>query len=154
MKESILDLDNQLCIKLYVASNKLTRLYRDTLNELDLTYPQYIIMLTLWERFRKIEEANNFYTIGELSSVARVDKGALTLIVSKLIDKNLLSLKASSSDKRVKYVHLTEEGKLLHEKALQVPEEMSKCFSKMTADDFGSLNSLMTKFLEDLDSES
>ena len=113
---SALYLDNQLCHRLYVASNLITRIYRPLLTPLDLTYPQYVIMMALWE--------NDKVSIFEILERTKIDGGSLSLILKKLESKNLITINSCSEDKRRRIVHLTRKAKNLKKKALEVNHEL------------------------------
>lgn len=100
-----LPLEEQLCFALYSASNAVVRLYRPLLQPFDLTYPQYIVMLALWQQ--------DNISMGELGSKTLFDSGALTPLVKKLEQKGWLQRIASKQDERVKQVVLTAAGKAL-----------------------------------------
>ncbi|WP_397471703.1 MarR family winged helix-turn-helix transcriptional regulator [Rheinheimera sp.] len=100
-----LPLEQQLCFALYSASNAVVRLYRPLLQPFDLTYPQYVVMLALWQQ--------DNISLGELSSKTLFDSGALTPLVKKLEQKGWLQRIASKQDERVKHVVLTASGKAL-----------------------------------------
>lgn len=105
-------LENQLCHRIYVASNLLTRIYRPMLAEMDLTYPQYLIMLALWE--------NDGVSILNILERTKIDGGSLSLILKKLVSKKLVIVEADAEDKRKKKVCLTRKAKNLKTKALDV----------------------------------
>jgi DNA-binding MarR family transcriptional regulator len=111
-----LKLENQLCHAIYSASNALARFYKPVLDELGLTYPQYLIMLALWER-----DAINILSI---SKVTYFDSGTLTPLLQKLKQKGLIDMKADKADGRSKIVHLTSKGLALKNKAALVPEQL------------------------------
>ncbi|HEX5791914.1 MAG TPA: MarR family transcriptional regulator [Rheinheimera sp.] len=100
-----LPLEEQLCFALYSASNAVVRLYRPLLQPFDLTYPQYIVMLALWQQ--------DNISLGELGNKTLFDSGALTPLVKKLEQKGWLQRIASKQDERVKQVVLTAAGKAL-----------------------------------------
>ncbi|MBR0572624.1 MULTISPECIES: MarR family winged helix-turn-helix transcriptional regulator [Pasteurellaceae] len=95
-------LSNQLCHRFYVISNAITRRYRASLEKIDLTYPQYVAMMALWE------EDN--ISVGELHKKTLIDNGCLTVMLKKMCDKNLITLISSDTDKRIKKVKLTDKG--------------------------------------------
>ncbi len=113
---SSLYLENQLCHRVYVASNLLTRIYRPLLAEMDLTYPQYLIMLALWEKDR--------VTILDILERTKIDGGSLSLILKKLVAKKLLEVECSSEDKRKKVVSLTRKARNLKDRALEVNHKL------------------------------
>ncbi len=113
---SSLYLENQICHRLYVASNLLTRIYRPLLAEMDLTYPQYLIMLALWE--------NDNVSILDILERTKIDGGSLSLILKKLVSKKLITVEGCPEDKRKKKVCLTRKSKNLKLKALKVNHEL------------------------------
>ncbi len=116
MKYPQLKLENQLCHRLYMASNGITRLYRDSLLQLDLTYPQYVVMMALWEQDQ--------ISISELVEKTCIDSGAMTLILKKLSDKSLLCVAKNADDKRKRYVSLLKKGSELQKQAAKLPEQI------------------------------
>jgi MarR family transcriptional regulator, organic hydroperoxide resistance regulator len=112
-EEQALKLEAQLCFPLYAASNLLTRLYRPLLEKLGLTYPQYLVMLVLWER----RSAN----VGELSAALHLDSGTLTPLLKRLEANGLVRRERSAEDERRVEVSLTREGEALKKRALEVP---------------------------------
>jgi MarR family transcriptional regulator, organic hydroperoxide resistance regulator len=112
-EEQALKLEAQLCFPLYAASNLLTRLYRPLLEKLGLTYPQYLVMLVLWER----SSAN----VGELSAALHLDSGTLTPLLKRLEANGLVRRERSAEDERRVEVSLTREGEALKKRALEVP---------------------------------
>jgi DNA-binding MarR family transcriptional regulator len=112
-EEQALKLEAQLCFPLYAASNLLTRLYRPLLEELGLTYPQYLVMLVLWER----KSAG----VGELSAALYLDSGTLTPLLKRLEANGLVRRERSAEDERRVEVSLTREGEALKKRALEVP---------------------------------
>ena len=111
-----LKLDSQICFPLYAASKEVVRLYRPFLDELDLTYTQYICMLALWER----REAS----VGELGDLLYLDSGTLTPLLKKLEAKGYVSRARSHEDERKVVVALTETGAALRERAVGIPEAL------------------------------
>jgi DNA-binding MarR family transcriptional regulator len=111
--EQALKLDAQLCFPLYAASNLLTRLYRPLLEELGLTYPQYLVMLVLWERTPA--------SVGELSAKLYLDSGTLTPLLKRLEAAGLVRRQRSVADERRVEVSLTRNGLALKKRAREVP---------------------------------
>ena len=106
-------LDNQLCFALYSTSLLMTKVYKPLLQELNLTYPQYLAMLVLWER--------DGLTVGEVSSKMLTDPGSLTPLLKRLEAEGLITRTRSKEDERVVQLRLTEQGKGLHGKARKIP---------------------------------
>lgn len=118
--EDLLALDNQVCFALYAVNRAVTSRYRPLLAELDLTYPQYLVMLVMWEAASR-EEAPRVSAIGER---LRLDSGTLTPLLQRLEQRGLVSRRRSSDDERVVTVALTEAGRAMRERARQVPERL------------------------------
>jgi len=107
-------LDNQLCFALYSTSLMMTKAYKPLLQALNLTYPQYLTMLVLWER--------DGLTVGEVSTRLLTDPGSLTPLLKRLESEGLISRTRSKADERVVLLTLTEQGKALREKARRIPQ--------------------------------
>ncbi|AZC52161.1 MarR family winged helix-turn-helix transcriptional regulator [Pseudomonas chlororaphis] len=107
-------LDNQLCFALHSTSLLMTKVYKPLLQELGLTYPQYLAMMVLWEQ--------DGLTVGEISSRLLTDPGSLTPLLKRLEAEGLLSRTRSSEDERVVIIELTEQGRALHGRARGVPQ--------------------------------
>ena len=118
-KYDILKIENQLCFPMYACAREVIKQYKPHLDELDLTYTQYITMMVLWER-RSV-------TVKELGKSLYLDSGTLTPLLKKMEAKGLLSRTRSTADERNLIVALTEEGEKLRERALEVPAKMAQC---------------------------
>ena len=118
-KYDALKLENQLCFPLYVASKEVVRRYKPLLDELNLTYTQYIALLVLWEQ-KKL-------SVKELGEFLFLDSGTLTPVLKSLEKKGYISRKKSKDDERVLIVELTDEGKELRERAVSVPSGIAEC---------------------------
>ncbi len=138
-KYDVLKIKNQLCFPLYVCAKETIRLYHPYLDELGLTYTQYITMLALWEE-KKL-------TVKELGQKLYLDSGTLTPLLKKLEAKGLLLRERSKEDERNLFITLTEEGEFLKEKALPVPGEMTKLV-KLEPEETRELYRLLYKLLE------
>jgi MarR family transcriptional regulator, organic hydroperoxide resistance regulator len=129
LKPSLL-LDDQLCFALYAASRRMTAAYRPLLDALDLTYPQYLVMLVLWER--------DGLTVRELGERLQLDSGTLTPLLKRLEQAGLLGRRRRQSDEREVEITLTKAGHKLHERAGDVPRCMAERLC-LSADAFKSL---------------
>lgn len=109
-----LRLDAQLCFPLYAASRTVTRVYGEVLGELGLTYPQYLVLLALWER----EDA---MAIGDLGQVLKLDSGTLSPLVKRLESAGLVARRRDQADERRVLVELTADGRALESRAAHVP---------------------------------
>ena len=106
-------LDNQLCFALYSASLAMTKLYKPLLEELGLTYPQYLVMLVLWER--------DGLMVSELGQRLSLDSGTLTPLLKRLEASGLVSRMRDVADERRVHIHLTAAGRKLKARAAKVP---------------------------------
>ncbi|AZA76313.1 MarR family transcriptional regulator [Chryseobacterium sp. G0186] len=113
-------LSEHLCFKTYAVSRCITGLYKPYLDEISLTYPQYLVMLVLWE--------NGTMNIGKIGEHLHLDNGTLTPLLKRMEKNGLLSRKRSTDDERVVLIGLTKNGKLLKDKARHIPEAVQKSF--------------------------
>ena len=114
-----LQLDQQLCFALYAASRSVTGLYRPLLEPLGLTYPQYLVMLVLWEQ--------DGLTVRELGQRLQLDSGTLTPLLKRLQAAGLVNRQRRKADEREVDIRLTEAGLALREQASDVPKCMARC---------------------------
>lgn len=118
-KYDVLKLENQLCFPLYAVSKEIVRQYTPFLNEIDLTYTQYIAMMVMWEH----EEVS----VKELGKKLFLDSGTLTPLLKNLEKKGFVTRERSKTDERFLVVRITEEGMNLREKAVEIPAKVGKC---------------------------
>lgn len=136
-----LKIENQLCFPLYAGSKEVVKRYKPLLDELDLTYTQYITMMVLWDK----GELN----VGELGKILYLDSGTLTPVLKALEKKGFVSRTRSSVDERVLIASPTEEGMRLRDRALKVPGEMFRCVD-LSPEDARTLYRLLYKLLGNL----
>ncbi|ACI98263.1 organic hydroperoxide resistance transcriptionalregulator [Rhodospirillum centenum SW] len=115
-----LRLDRQVCFPLYAASNLLTRLYRPVLSGLGLTYPQYLVMLVLWEETP--------HSVGSLGEKLYLDSGTLTPLLKRMEQAGLISRSRDPSDERRVLIDLTPAGRALRAAAEHVPATLMAGF--------------------------
>jgi len=132
-------LDDQLCFALYSASRAVTAAYRPLLTELKLTYPQYLVMLVLWEEGR----AN----VGRLCERLKLDSGTLSPLLKRLESVGYVTRERSSDDERRVEVVLTAAGKRLQTKASRVPERLM-ALSQMSPDELVSLRDAVLRLTD------
>lgn len=116
-----LKLENQLCFPLYAASKEIVRRYKPFLDELDMTYTQYITMMVMWE--------HKELSVKELGQYLYLDSGTLTPLLKTMEKKGWVERNRSKKDERVLDVTITDAGQKLKDKALEVPEKISTCIS-------------------------
>ncbi|MBT9486033.1 MAG: MarR family transcriptional regulator [Rubrivivax sp.] len=125
-----LKLDHQLCFALYSASLAMTKLYKPLLDPLGLTYPQYLVMLVLWEA--------DGQTVSQIGERLALDSGTLTPLLKRLEAQGRLQRLRDSADERRVLLQLTPEGRSLKTRALVVPEAVA-CASGCALDELASL---------------
>lgn len=118
-KYEALKLENQICFPLYACSKEIVKRYTPFLDDIDLTYTQYITMMVLWEH----REMN----VKELGKYLYLDSGTLTPVLKKLEQKGFVTRKRDMRDERVLNVAVTEAGMGLREDALEVPMKIGGC---------------------------
>lgn len=116
-----LQLDNQLCFKLYAASRAVIRAYKPMLDQLGLTYPQYLAMLVLWEWQQQPPALPTVKALGER---LLLDSGTLTPLLKRLEQQGLLQRKRSASDEREVHLALTPAGCALREQVLPLKSQL------------------------------
>lgn len=131
-------LENQLCFPLYVCSKEIVRRYKPYLDELNLTYTQYIAMMVLWEE-REV-------TVTELGKQLFLDSGTLTPLLKKLEQKGFVTRKRMESDERNVCISITDKGDRLKEEAVKIPEKMSCCIS-LNSEEVKTLYTILQKVL-------
>ena len=129
-------LDGQLCFALYSANLAMGKLYRQLLSGLDLTYPQYLVMLVLWE--------GDGITVSELGDRLFLDSATLTPLLKRLQAAGLVQRTRGTHDERQVIVTLTDEGRALREKAGQVPVDVF-CATGCEIDEVVGLKSQLEK---------
>ena len=112
-----LQLDDQLCFALYSASRAVTRAYAPLLQPLGLTYPQYLVLLVLWER--------DGVSVKQLGERLALDSGTLTPLLQRLASQGLVERRRGDDDERVVRIHLTAAGRALRNKARKIPMELA-----------------------------
>ena len=137
-KYESLTLKNQLCFPIYLCSKEIIRKYTPLLNEIDLTYTQYIVMMYFWEK-----ENSNVKDIGK---ALLLDSSTLTPLLKKLESKGFITRIRSTLDERNLEITITEKGKQLRDKALSIPNRVGKCIN-LTEDEATTLYKVINKIL-------
>jgi DNA-binding MarR family transcriptional regulator len=131
-----LRLDDQLCFALYAASRSVTQLYRPLLEKLGLTYPQYLVMLVLWERGPT--------TVKDLTEALQLDYGTLSPLLKRLQVADLVERRRRSDDERSVLVALTPAGEELKAQAGSIPQLIVDSYD-LSARDFEALRETLTR---------
>lgn len=133
-----LKLSNQLCFPLYVCSKEIVRRYKPFLDEVDLTYTQYITMMAFWEK----GETN----VKDLGKMLFLDSGTLTPVLKTLESKGFITRERSKEDERNLIVKITESGLNLREKCCDIPQKVGCCV-KLDAEKAKQLKALLDELL-------
>lgn len=141
-KYDALKLENQLCFPLYACAKEIVKKYKPFLDEIDLTYTQYITMMVMWEQ----KEIN----VKELGKYLYLDSGTLTPVLKKLEQKGYVTRQRSTKDERVLNVTITKEGEALKGKSVKIPEQMGKCVC-LEKEEAGQLFQILHKLLKSFD---
>lgn len=133
-----LKLQNQLCFPLYACAKEVVRRYKPFLDEIELTYTQYITMMVMWEH-RKIN-------VKDLGEYLYLDSGTLTPLLKKLEEKGYIKRARSKEDERVLNVSITAEGMALRDQAASIPAKIGGCVN-ITPEEATQLYQLLYKIL-------
>jgi DNA-binding MarR family transcriptional regulator len=137
-KYDALKLENQLCFPLYACAKEVVKRYKPFLDEIDLTYTQYIAMMVMWDK----ETLN----VKELGEYLFLDSGTLTPLLKTLEKKGFVSRERSKEDERNLVVKVTDKGMKLRDKAIDIPTKMAGCI-KLDPKDAKELYTLLHKML-------
>ena len=140
--ETVPRLEDQLCFPLYACAKEVARQYREPLEELNLTYTQYLVMMVLWE--------HGGMTEGELGKRIHLDSGTLTPLLKRLENAGYVRRTRPGRDERTLFLSLTEEGDALQEKAKRVPERMRGCLP-LSEEELRLLRDLLKRALAGMD---
>lgn len=113
-----LKLENQLCFPVYATSRLITREYQPFLDRLEITYPQYLVLIVLWE--------NESIPVNDIAKKLILNTNTITPLLKRMEQQGLLLRKRSDKDERKVIVQLTEKGKILQEQAAEIPKELIK----------------------------
>lgn len=126
-EEQYLKLENQLCFAVYACSKEITKLYREHLEEMNLTFPQYLVMLVLWEKDER--------TVSDLGEKLYLDSGTLTPMLKRMEQTGLVQRVRLKEDERKVAISLTEKGKALKKQAACIPKSVAPSFG-ITKEDY------------------
>ncbi|MBW0371369.1 MarR family winged helix-turn-helix transcriptional regulator [Ensifer adhaerens] len=139
--EAMLALDRFLCFAVYSANHAFTRIYKPLLEELDLTYPQYLVMVLLWEK--------DDQTVGSLGERLFLESSTLTPMLKRLEAAGYIARVRDKADERQVRVQLTEMGKALRQKAIDVPRNLGEA-TKLGPDDLERLRAEVSSLRDTL----
>ena len=131
-----LRLDDQLCFALYAASRSIIGVYRPLLDRIGLTYPQYLVMLVLWEHGPR--------AIKEISAALQLDYGTLTPLLKRLEALGFIQRQRRTDDERAVTISLTQGGWQLRAEATDIPLDISRAFG-LSAADTATLHALLRR---------
>jgi DNA-binding MarR family transcriptional regulator len=137
----LLKLDNQLCFSVYALSRLITKAYQPLLEALEVTYPQYLVLLLLWEHAA--------LTVKELGEKLLLDSGTLTPLLKRMEQRGWLSRRRAEHDERSVIVTLQPNGRALEKRAQKIPLKMTSCLN-MTAEEAGDLRQQLQPIIKRL----
>ena len=113
-----LKLDNQICFPIYAASRLITREYQPYLDKLEITYPQYLVLMVLWE--------NNSMSVNEIAQKLILNTNTITPLLKRMETQEIITRKRSENDERKVIIELTKKGKDLEKKASKIPLKLAE----------------------------
>ncbi len=143
-KDELLKLKNQLCFPLYAASRLVTREYQPYLEKLNITYPQYLVLLILWEE--------DGLTVNEIAKKLLLNTNTVTPLLKRMETDGILNRNNTAIDERIVIVKLTKKGKSLKEEALCIPEKLIAELMKgpVKLDELINLKNVLQKMIDHL----
>jgi DNA-binding MarR family transcriptional regulator len=148
MDETQLQLSNQICFPLYLTSRLITKAYKPYLDEVGLSYPQYLVLMVLWE--------NDELSVNQITEKLLLNTNTLSPLLKRMEKMGLLQRNRSSEDERSVIVQLTERGKQLKTQALPIPEKfITELISdKIKIEDMMNLKDILGEMISVLTSKS
>lgn len=131
-----LNLSQQVCFPIYAFAKEIINQYRPLLDAIELTYPQYLVMMVLWE--------HDSQTVNQLGGKLHLDSGTLTPLLKRLETKSLVSRTRSTTDERIVNITLTQKGKELQTQAATIPQQLMKAMN-LEMEDLEELKRIITK---------
>lgn len=142
MANELLKLENQLCFSLYASTRQMTKIYRPLLKELNITYPQYLTLLVLWEV--------QTISVKSLGERLFLDSGTLTPMLKRMEENGLITRIRSTSDERVVEISLTKKGIQAEDKAESIPVNFIKHLN-LEEKEFLQLKKILAKMMDNFD---
>ncbi|MCH7414890.1 MarR family transcriptional regulator [Belliella sp. R4-6] len=141
-EQDLLLLENQICFPLYAASRMIIQAYREPLEELGITYPQYLVMMILWEK--------DGLAVNEIGKRLFLDSGTLTPLLKRLESHNLIKRVRSEDDERKVEIQLTFQGKSMKSKAEKIPAKILECLNSWEPETLVNFKSEVNKLVKTL----
>lgn len=140
----LLKLDNQLCFRLYSASRLVIQAYRPLLDKLSITYPQYLVMMVLWEQ--------DNVTITTITERLMLETNTVTPLLKRMENQGFIKRKPSKEDARQKIIALTAKGKALQDKATDIPSCLIRSMSEknVSLQELGSITPILDNLIKAL----
>lgn len=138
LSQEFISLNNHLCFSIYTTSRAIQRMYRPLLDDLNLTYPQYLTLVSLWE--------NGPQTVSQLGNKLDLDSGTLTPMLKRMEKATLITRHRDSLDERVVLIDVTEKGKKMQKESAIIPQTLLEK-SGLDPDEWNTLNRTMKKLM-------
>ncbi|WP_209331572.1 MarR family winged helix-turn-helix transcriptional regulator [Lunatimonas salinarum] len=141
MNEDVLKLENQICFPLYAASRLIIKRYQPLLQELEVTYPQYLVLLLLWEK--------DGQKVTDLGECLLLETSTLTPLLKRLEQKGYIKRERSEQDERQVIISLTDTGKSAKQKALPIPHKLFQSIQQgqLDQEDLHNLKTILQAFI-------
>lgn len=137
----LLKLDRQLCFSVYALSRLITKAYQPMLEALEVTYPQYLVLMLLWE--------HEALTVKELGEKLLLDSGTLTPLLKRMEQRGWLSRRRAEHDERSVIITIQQAGRVLEQRAQKIPNQIGSCLA-MTRDQIDALRLELTPIINQL----
>lgn len=144
-KDQLLKLESQVCFPLYVASRMLTRAYQPLLDKLEVTYPQYLVLMVLWEQEQ--------LTVNEIAQRLYLNTNTITPLLKRMEKSGILVRNRSQEDERKVFIALSPKGHQMKEAAYCIPEELFKKMD-LPEDELAALKRTLAKLIHKMDDDS
>lgn len=138
ISDEMLKIDRQLCFALYTASRATIDVYRPLLDELGITYPQYLVMLVLWE--------HNSLSVKEIGQILHLDSGTLSPLLKRLETATFIKRQRRANDERVVDILLTDSGRELKQRVMDIPTKFF-CAVDLSLDEYTALITQLKKLV-------
>lgn len=144
MEYEQLKLENQICFPIYAASRLITRGYQPHLEKLGITYPQYLVLMVLWEQ--------DGITVNDIAEKLILNTNTVTPLLKRMEVLKIISRKRSSLDERKVLITLTDKGRMMREEAASIPERLVEELQQVgiTADELVGLKQILDRLVEHL----
>ncbi len=137
-----LKLENQLCFPFYSVSRMIVRKYQPLLDELEITYPQYLVLLVLWE--------NDSMPVNDIAKRLFLQTNTVTPLLKRMESQGIITREKATDDERKVIVRLSEKGKSMEQLAAEIPFKLAEAMNNFSIDELKALHSTLYRMIEQL----